>query len=125
MSEPKKLPERRFQGEGHFVRAEPGHRVEAFFVNVAETRKGLHDTKRGRRTPPAEARLNREDLIFLLDAKKRDWRKQRATAEDRETVLRIGRKLQQQGLHTGEFAKVSFGISRSTYRKWRKRAESP
>lgn len=125
MSEPKKLPKRKFKGEGHFVRTEPGHRVEAFFVAVAEMRKGLHDTERGRRTPPAESRLQRDDLIFMLDAKKRDWRKQRATAEDRETVLRIGRKLQQQGLHTGEFAKVSFGISRSTYRKWRRLADSP
>ena len=125
MSEPKELPRRMFKGDGHFVRTEPGYRVEAFFVKVATTRKGLHHTERGRRTPPAESRLKTEDLIFMLDAKKREWRKQRATAEDRETILRIGRKLQQQGLHTGEFAKVSFGISRSTYWRWRKLAEPP
>jgi hypothetical protein len=56
----------------------------------------------------------------MLDAKKRDWRKCRATPDERQTVLRIGRKLERQGLTAGEFAKVSFGISSSTYSTWKK-----
>ncbi|MGA7172278.1 MAG: hypothetical protein WBZ07_08500 [Candidatus Dormiibacterota bacterium] len=122
MSASADLPAEVPKGEGHYVTSGPRHRTEAFFVNVAELSQGKHDRPGKTASGPGKSRLTRSDLIFMLDAKKRDWRKSRATPAERNIVLRIGRKLERQGLTAGEFATVSFGISRSTYSNWKKLA---
>ncbi|MGA8206927.1 MAG: hypothetical protein WB867_02690 [Candidatus Dormiibacterota bacterium] len=90
MSEPQELLEGIPQGEGHFVRTTDGHTVEAFFVNLGQARGGkrvVRPTDSG--SQPGHV-LERDDLLFILDAKKRDWRKSRASASERERILLIG-----------------------------------
>lgn len=114
MSDPQEYLEGAPLGEGHYVRATPhGVEVEAFFVNPARrgnTRSGP-DLWRGRDPGPP---LEREELIFMLDSKQRDWRKHRASALERATVLAIGRKLEQKELRVSEFAKLSLGLTPRT-----------
>jgi len=128
LSEPQELLEGELHGEGHFVGTKPGFGTEAFFVNVAQTSKLQSDPDRGSHGRDTAPKLERKDLIFMLDAKKRDWRKHRASAGERATALEIGRKLEQQGLKVGEFARVSFGLTPKTYYRWSKsasRSEDP
>lgn len=125
LSKPQELPRGPFQGEGYFVREMPDYRVEAIFVNVAETATGQHDQPNHRGGARRNSPLARAELFFMLAAKGRDWRKHRATAAERKTVLHIGEKLQRQGLAASEFAPTSLGLSRSTYLNWKRLSQRP
>ena len=86
MSEPQEFLEGVPQGEGHFVkRTDDGYAVEAFFVNLGQARGGKRVARPAKRGGQPIHLLERDDLLFILDAKKRDWRKSRASASERGT----------------------------------------
>jgi hypothetical protein len=122
MSEPQEFLEGVPQGEGHFVkRTTDGYTVEAFFVNLGQARGGkrvVRPTTSGRE--PSHV-LERDDLLLILDAKKRDWRKSRASASERERILLIGSQLVRSGLTASSVAR-NLGLSPRTYRKWKSEA---
>jgi hypothetical protein len=109
-------------GDGHWVHTlKRGHKTETFSVTVARlsNTEDSPDLKRGRNAP-RDAQLERDDLLFMLEAKKRDWRAHRASSVERENVLRIGRQLEQKELLPSEFAKMSFGLTPATYSRWKR-----
>jgi hypothetical protein len=93
-----------------------GNDVEALSVRVGRINNGP-------RLGGPGLQLEREDLLLILDLKQRDWRQHRASLADRGHILRIGLKLEQ-ALAVSEFAETSFGISPSTYRRWRRKAST-
>ncbi|MGH7706056.1 MAG: hypothetical protein ACRENY_09335 [Candidatus Dormibacteria bacterium] len=101
--------------EGQFAVNGPDLKVEAFFVNFAQSAQ--RDL-----APHPDPRLTRADLIFMLGAKRRNWRRDRASAAERATILQIGGRLERSGLSARQFAKTSFGLAPSTYLAWKARS---
>ena len=119
MSEPQEFLEGVPQGEGHFVNTTTeGYTVEAFFVNLGQARGGKRVARPATSGRQPSHVLERDDLLFILDAKKRDWRKNRGSANERERILRIGGQLVRSGLTASSVAR-NLGLSPHTYRKWK------
>ena len=119
MAEPLEFLEAVPQGEGHFAgTTRKGDLVEAFFVNLGQAPTGKRVASSGPGGRRARHALDRDDLIFILESKKRDWQKTRASASDRGNVLRIGDQLVRSGLTASSVAR-NLGLSPRTYSKWK------
>lgn len=123
MSEPQELLEGVPLGEGHFVRT-TGERItaEAFHVILGQARGGKLVTGLGPGATQPSQVLERHDLIFILDAKKRNWRANRASASEREYVLRIVGLLVQSGLTASSVVR-NLSLSPRTYSNWKRKAD--
>jgi|GEM_PF-5428999 len=118
MSEPQDLLGGVPQGEGHFVKSTTdGGRVEAFFVNLGQAPGGKRVGRHASSGQQPNHLLERDELLFILEAKKRDWRKRRASASERVRVVLIGSQLVRSGLTARSVAR-NLGLSPRTYSKW-------
>lgn len=112
------------QGAGHFVGInEEGNIVQAHFVNVGKSASGRHATSpraSGRRsaTPPDTLHAK----LMAANLTERKWRELPATANERQTILRLGRQLEQRGMSARKVS-AAFHLAPSTYSNWKKRAE--
>jgi hypothetical protein len=111
------------QGEGHFIGvSRAGNLVQAHFVNVGGPEKGrsASSPKRKRRHVQA-APLDVKNAFQSGNLTERKWRAFRATENERQTILRVGRELEQRGISAREVAEL-FNLSASTYSTWKKKA---
>ena len=78
--------------------------------------------RRGRQPKPAvdavEHSLEASDLTLMHESQSRDWKTNRATKDERKSIVRVGAQLEHLGSTAREIAK-SFGISTLTYSKWK------
>jgi len=112
------------QGAGHFVGInKEGNIVQAHFVNVGKSEEGRHATSsraRGHQwaTPPdaLQAKLTAVNLT------ERKWRELPATANERQSIVWLGRQLEQRGMSARKVS-AAFNLAPSTYSNWKRRAE--
>jgi hypothetical protein len=111
------------QGEGHFIGVNrEGSLVQAHFVNVGDSEEGRHTTSPSRRPRhPLAAQGDVKDRFQPGNLTERKWREFPATANERQTIVRVGRQLEQRGISAREVAK-RFNLAASTYSTWKKKA---
>jgi hypothetical protein len=111
------------QGEGHFIGVNrAGNLVQAHFVKVGESEEGRNTTSPNRRRRHSQAApIEVKDRPQRGNLTERKWREFRATANERQTIVRVGQQLEQRGISAREVAQL-FNLAASTYSTWRKKA---
>jgi hypothetical protein len=110
-------------GEGQFIGVNrEGSLVQAHFVNVGESEEGRHATSpRPRGRQPMAAADAVKNKLTPANLTERKWREFPATVNERQSVLRVGRQLEQRGISARGVAKT-FNLAASTYSNWKKRS---
>lgn len=112
------------QGEGHYIGTDQqGNLIQAHFVNVGHP--GNVGRRRSSRGGIPKHAVLAEDTIEFESANltNRNWRKRRATVNEREHILRVGQRLEDLGTSAMEVAKI-FNLLPRTYSAWKKNAGS-
>jgi hypothetical protein len=111
------------QGEGHFIGIDwEGSLVQAHFVNVGASEEGWHSASpKSRRRHSQAAPADAKDRFQPGNLTERKRREVPATANERPTIVRVGRQLEQRGTSAREVVQ-HFNLAASTYSSWKKKA---